>query len=374
MRTVGVEEELLLVDPTSGEPLAVSTAVLREVGDAVGTAATPDRPDDEPGGTVEAELQLQQVETDTHPHEDVDALLAEVRSARRLVANAASEVGAAVVALGTSPLPVTPRTTPDPRYAAMRERFGLTQSEQLTCGLHVHVQVGSDDEGVGVLDRVRVWLPVITALSANSPYWQGADSGYASFRSQAWSRWPMAGPVDVVGSVEGYRAMVARLLATDVPMDAGQLYFDARLSTAYPTVELRVADVCLDAQDTALLAALGRALVDTAAQEWADDVPAPPLPAALVRLAGWRAARSALDADLLDPLEATPRPAAEVVHALLDHVGPALRSNGDHDRVTARVEHLLAHGTGARRQRDAVRSAGAFSAAVTAAVEATLAG
>ena len=262
VRTVGVEEELLLVDPTTGEPLAVSAAVLR----AVEPPDPPDEPPEgSPGGTVEAELQQQQIETDTHPQRDVEQLLAEVVAARRLVAEAARAVGATVAALGTSPLPVTPRTTPNARYLAMRERFGLTEAEQLTCGLHVHVSVASDDEGVGVLDRIRGWLPVLTALSASSPFWQGTDTGYASYRSQAWSRWPMAGPLDVLGSAAAYRARVAQLLATDVPMDPAMLYFDARLSTRYPTVELRVADVCLDARDTALVAALGRALVETAA-------------------------------------------------------------------------------------------------------------
>src|SRR4051794_526448 len=364
MRTVGVEEELLLVDPSTGEPLSVAAEVLRQVD-------VP--PSDGPGGTVEAELQQEQIETDTRPHTDVSELLAEVVEARRRVASAAAEVGAAVAALGTSPLAVTPRTTPKARYERMQERFGLTQAEQLTCGLHVHVAVGSDDEGVGVLDRARVWLPVLLALSTNSPFWQGADSGYASFRWQAWSRWPMAGPVEVQGSAEAYRAMVDGLLATDVPMDHGMLYLDARLSAEYPTVELRVADVCRDAEDTALVAALGRALVETSARSWADGEPAPPVPAAVLRLAHWRAARSALDGDLLDPLTCRPRPAPEVVGALLAHVEDALRSAGDLDRVRARVEHLLVHGPGARRQREAYETTGSLADVVAQAVAATAA-
>src|SRR4051795_3895867 len=98
--------------------------------------------------------------------------------------------GAQVAALATSPIPVTPVPTEGDRYTRMLEAFGLTAREMLTCGCHVHVSVADDDEGVAVLNRIRIWLPVLTALAANSPFWQGEDTGYASFRSQAWHRWP----------------------------------------------------------------------------------------------------------------------------------------------------------------------------------------
>lgn len=82
----------------------------------------------------------------------------------------------------------------------MSERMGLTCAEQLTCGCHVHVAVHDPEEGVAVLDRIRPWLPVLVAVAANSPYRNGADSGYAGFRTQAWSRWPGTGPTDVFRS------------------------------------------------------------------------------------------------------------------------------------------------------------------------------
>lgn len=103
------------------------------------------------------------------------------------------------------------------RYQRMAQRYGLTEQEQLTCGCHVHVSVDSDAEAVGVLDRIRIWLPTLTALSANSPFWQGRDTGYASFRSQVWARWPSSGPIEVQGSTERYRALVQALLKSGQP-------------------------------------------------------------------------------------------------------------------------------------------------------------
>ncbi|GAA4351423.1 carboxylate-amine ligase [Angustibacter luteus] len=356
MRTVGVEEELLVVDPETGQALALAAAVVALDGRDDGAGA--------PGGTLEGELQLQQVEVDTHPQTDLSALADDVVAARARAAEAAGRVGAQIAALATSPLPTTPRTTPAARYLTMAERFGLTESEQLTCGLHVHVGVESDDEGVAALDRIRVWLPTLIALSVNSPFWSGVDSGYGSFRSQLWNRWPTAGPLELLGSADAYHRLVAEHLATDVPLDAGMLYFDARLSAQYPTVEVRVADVCLLAQDTVLVAALCRALVETAVRDWRDGRPPDDVPTALLRLASWRAGRSGLDENLVDPGTWRPRRASEVVASLVEHVRPALADSGDLDEVQDGVADLLHRGPGAVRQRTVLHR-GALSGDVT---------
>jgi carboxylate-amine ligase len=253
---------------------------------------------------------------------------------------------------------VTPRTTPKERYLRMAQQFGLTEAEQLTCGCHVHVGVDSPEEGVGVLDRIRGWLPVLTALSANSPFWQGADSGYASFRSQAWGRWPTAGPIEVQGTVQRYRALIDGLVASGVALDEGMVYFDARLSARYPTLEVRVADVCLRVEDAVLVAALARALVETAAEEWRRGSPPADIPVTLLRLASWRASRSGLEDVLLHPADLRPRPARRVVDALVDHVRPALAESADLPRVEELLADLLDRGSGARRQR-AVLAGGA---------------
>ncbi|WP_456696702.1 glutamate--cysteine ligase 2 [Aeromicrobium sp. P5_D10] len=352
MRTVGIEEELLLVDATEGRPRAVAERILRS------SAAAGPRTDAAPGGSLEHELQQQQLETDTPPRTEMADLDADIREWRDKAIDAARREGARVLATGTSPMPVEPSVFHDSRYQQMVERFGITTHEQLTCGCHVHVSVDSAEEGVGVLDRIRTWLPPLLAISANSPFWQGADSQYASFRSQAIVRWPTVGPQDIFGSAHRYRQLVADMLNSGVLLDEGMVYFDARLSHRYPTVEIRVADVCLDARDTVLIAALCRGLVDTAAAQWQAGEDADPVSSQLLRLATWQAGRYGLEGDLLDPGTSRPQPATHVVHHLIDHIRPALRDNGDESLVDERLGQVLTRGNGAVRQRAVLERTG----------------
>jgi carboxylate-amine ligase len=273
--------------------------------------------------------------------------------------------------LATSPLPVRPSITPLPRYQQMVDEFGLTAQEQLTCACHVHVEIESEDEGVAVLDRIRCWLSPLLALSANSPFWQGEDSGYASYRSQVWSRWPSAGPTELFESAKTYRATIAAMIDSGTLLDEGMVYFDARLSPKHPTVEVRVADVCLFPDDAVLLAALVRALVETAAKAWRAGEPPAPLRTELLRLATWRASRSGLDGDLLGPT-ATPMPSATLIGTLIRHVSPALQEYGDLDVVTDLATTLLQRGNGAAAQRAVYRNTGSFSEVVKYMAERTV--
>jgi carboxylate-amine ligase len=243
VRRMGVEEELLLVEPETGQPQAVAGTVLAAAAQVVAGA------DDDDGngaadhdgaadhGAVQAldfELQLQQVETNTQPCQGLDDLGREVRRCRSWAADAAGKAGAQIAALATSPVPVVPELADHARYQKMARAFGLTAYEQLTCGCHVHVEISSAEEGVAVLDRIGPWLAILLALSANSPLWQGRDSGYASFRYQAWGRWPTSGPTEMFDSAEAYRQTVDQMLRTQTLLDRGMVYFDARLSESYP--------------------------------------------------------------------------------------------------------------------------------------------
>ncbi|MDQ4038404.1 MAG: glutamate--cysteine ligase [Actinomycetota bacterium] len=336
MRTMGVEEELLLVDAQSGEVRSSAETVLR----------TDSR------DLLSGELQQEQIETGTRPRTDLSDVHTEIVELRRHGNRAAAEIGARIAALGTSPLVVAPRTAPHARYQKIVERFAITASEQLTCGFHVHVGVEDDEQGVAALDRVRVWLPTLLALSANSPFWQGADTSYASFRSQSWSRWPSAGPTPIFGTAQNYHALVRRLIESGTVLDEGMIYFDARLSAHYPTVELRAADVCRRPQDATLLAGLARGLVETAIREWQAGRPASDMPTELLRVATWRAARSGLEGELVQPSTGRPAPAVEVVAALLDHIRAALSDAGDLGVVKDLLGILLDRGNGARAQRE----------------------
>ncbi|MEU6974987.1 glutamate--cysteine ligase [Streptomyces sp. NPDC046371] len=343
MRTVGVEEELLLVSATTGAPIAVSSAVLAAL--ALGG-------DEHARGVFEKELHQEQLEFATRPLSDMRELRTEIVRWRGEAARHAKEAGAGVAALATSPLPVEPSRNLGRRYRWMAEQFALTTQEQLTCGCHVHVSVESDEEGVGVLDRIRPWLYLLNAISGNSPFWGGQDSGYSSYRSRVWNRWPSAGPYEPFGSAEGYHEQVRDMLATGVLRDKGMIYFDARLSHSYPTVEIRVADVCLDVDTTVLVATLARGLVETAARAWREGAPPAPVPVGVLRLASWRAARSGLRGPLLDPRTLRETPAEAALEVLLDHTDAALRACGDRDRAHRTLAALITRGGGAQRQRE----------------------
>ncbi|MFJ6755412.1 glutamate--cysteine ligase [Streptomyces sp. NPDC091273] len=369
MRSVGVEEELLLVDAHSGAPLAVSGAVLaaakRSAWQSPGTNGRRDH-------EFEKELQKEQLEFATKPVTEMGELQEEIVRIRREAAHHAASASAVVAAVATSPLPVKPSLNVGRRYRWMGEQFGLTAQEQLTCGCHVHVSVASDEEGVAVLDRIRPWLAVLTAMSANSPFWQGEDSGYGSYRSRVWNRWPSAGPVDIFGSADRYHEQVRAMLDTGVLRDEGMIYFDARLSATYPTVEVRVADVCLDASTPVLLAALIRGLVETAARAWQEGRPAARIGTSLLRLASWRAGRSGLDGPLLHPETMRETSAEDAVDALYQHVREALKERGDDERVREGIAHLHERGNGARTQRRLQADGRELASVVTRCAEMTI--
>jgi carboxylate-amine ligase len=371
-RSVGVEEELLLVDPVTGHPRAVAAAVLRHDGTHGGSSPDPgtgrEAGGSGPGGTLEAELKQEQIEVDTTPCESLSDLRTEVVQARRRAADAAGAVGMQVAALATSPMEGASTTTVNARYQRMGDVFGITEHEQLTCGCHVHVSIESPEEGVAVLDRIRGWLPVLLALSANSPFLQGRDTGYASFRSQMVQRWPTAGPTEPFGDATAYRSTVDALVRSGAAMDPAMIYFDGRLSERYSTVEIRISDVCLDAENTILIAALARGLVETAARGWVDHSEPANLRVDLLRASSWRAARLGVRGDLLHPDTLGPAPAATVVDALLRHTEAALSDAGDLEVVRDLARAVLERGNGAVRQRDVLSRSGRLADVVADAV------
>lgn len=345
--TLGVEEEFHLVDAGTGALRPDERVVVGRASARVGP------------GQVQPELLQAQVETGT----PVCSTLAEVRRElvrlRREVAAAAAGTGCRVAASGTYPgAAKLPPVTDKDRYQKMVALFGITAREQVCCGCHVHVALGDRELAVAVLRRARRWLPVLLALGANSPFWHGADTGYASYRSQVWARWPTAGPPPPLRNRQEYDEVVRALLATGVLRDTGMLYWDARVSARYETLEFRVADVGLRVDDAVLLAGLVRALVRACADAEAAGEPFDDVRPELLRVASWRAARFGVDGELVDLAAGRPAPAADVVGGLLNHVRGALEQHGDREEVTTLADAALAGGSGAARQRSAYRRRG----------------
>lgn len=338
-RTIGVEEEFHLVDPDTRMLVPDSPAVVGAAGDR----------------DIEPELQRSAVETATEICDSLDDLSAEIASNRNEVTAVARDVGLSVVSSGTFPSTAAPGqgAYPKERYEEMFSDYAKVGREQLVCSCHIQVGVEDRDLAARVLGRVRRWAPVLLALSCSSPYQDGHDTGYDSYRTMIWARWPTAGSPGDFSSEAEYDEVVSGLVDSGIIVDPGMIYFDVRLSHRYPTVEFRIADGCPLMDETIMLAALGRGLVETAVREEESGQPSEPLRTELVRAASWRAARSGLTGSLVHPTELKPKESREVMAALIAHVRRALEDAGDLDTVTRSVESVFGRGTSARRQRNA---------------------
>jgi carboxylate-amine ligase len=337
--TLGVEEEYLLVD--AAEPRAVE--VVEEVFDQL--------PDDI-RDSVQHEYLRSQIEAASPPQLDLQGLFDALARLRAGIADAAERAGARLVAVGADPgTGPHSRTVDTPRYHRMRERFGDLSPGSGLNGLHVHVSVPDPETGVRILNHLRPWLPIFQAATANSPLLAGRDTGYASWRSMLWERWPTVGPTPYLESHEHYETLVSDLVASGAMLDEGMLYWYARLSANYPTVEIRMGDVCPSLDDTMLLAALARALVATILREVRDGRPAPNVAHPLLMAAHWRAAHDGLEGLNIDMATREPRPAWRLMRQLFDYVRPELARHGDLEMATVLLGRLRSHGTGAARQR-----------------------
>ena len=338
---IGVEEEFHLVQVETGLPAPCADAVLEGL----------------PGRTFATELQQAAVETNSEVHTSLDGLYGDLTGARRTLDATASAHGLAVVAAGTAPLarPGGVLPTAGVRYRRMFDEYRKVADEQLICGAHVHVDVPDRDTAVRIMCKVSPWLPVLLALSASSPFWLGADTGYASWRTMLWQRWPTAGPVGCFPSATDYDAAVRDLVRTGVISDPGMIYYDVRPSAHLRTLELRICDACPRAETVVLVAGLFRALVTEAIELRASGAAVCDGRHEWLRGASWRAARSGLEGALVDPRTHQEAPAAEVVRGLLARLRPALEAHSDWQTVLDLTEAALADGSAAERMRRKAR-------------------
>ncbi|MCQ0021607.1 glutamate--cysteine ligase [Streptomyces somaliensis DSM 40738] len=349
MITVGVEEEFFLVDPVTCLPLPLADEVRRTAG--LGPIAE----DEE----VQSELLQSQIEVATPVCSDLGEVGGHLLRLRHALGAAAEKNGCRLVAAGTAPYrgPAPVPVTRSARYLAMRSQAPQLVDEQLINGMHVHVAVPGRSAAVAVLNRIRPWLPVLVAMASNSPLWDGHDTGFASWRTVIFGRWAVSGPPPPFAGAADHDRRVRTLLDSGVITDTGQLYWQARLSERYPTVEVRCTDVQLRADAAVMFAGLIRALVVTALHAEEAGEPLPHCPPELLQAANWYAARHGLSDLLVDP-EGRSRRAGDVLCRLLDSVAPALEETGDTREVTSLVHRLLRQGTPADLQRRALAEGG----------------
>jgi glutamate---cysteine ligase / carboxylate-amine ligase len=360
--TMGVEEEFLLVDADTGAPAARNRAVAQRAA--------------EDGVDLQLELTSCQVETATDVVSDSKDLREQLVTLRRTAARAAADSGARLLAVGLPPtVPHDYPITDSPRYRRIAERFGMLAHEQGICGCHVHVAVPTRAAAIRVSNRLRPWLPLLLALTANSAIYRNADSGYASWRRMLWARWPSAGPPPQFDSVDEYDATVAMMQHTGAMLDDGMVYWDVRPSANFPTIEVRVADVPATVDETVVFAVLVRAAVMTALDEERAGAGTPRLGHHALDAAYWRSARDGLAGDAIDLADTHAAvPALELLGGFVERLTPALTAVGDLELVRDGVARIGAEGNGAMRQQAAWRRRGDVADVVDAVAAATLAG
>jgi glutamate---cysteine ligase / carboxylate-amine ligase len=343
----GVEEEYQLVDPATGALRSRARDVL----------------DWDWADEIRPEVHETTLEIGTRVCANAGEMTAELARLRFHVGTAAAAEGFEIAAAGLHPFSRWEghRRSEGERYRAIEDRYGRLVRDEHIFGMHVHVEV-PPERRLELLRICRHYVPHILALSASSPFLEGEDTGYASFRSILWRRWPMAGvPPDLASEAE-YRELLTALKAAGAVQDDRTLYWSLRPHPVYPTLEFRVADVCPRLEDAVAIAALVRALVATAADgelsvPWREGAPRP-LDEVLLRSSEWLAARYGLAAQIL-PMEpgAAPVPVAAAIRGLVERVRARAEAMGDGEAL-AGVEQLLRRGNGADRLRREYREAG----------------
>ncbi|MFG1932803.1 glutamate--cysteine ligase [Mycobacterium sp. NPDC048908] len=351
--TIGVEEEFILVDPDDLRPRPAAAAVVTRVAHELG-----DR--------ISGEFTRYQVETKTSPCDDAEQLRAELRLTRAAAARAAASEGLRLCASGT---PVLDHRGPAavgelPRYRAGIAQYRTMLDDFLVCSLHVHVHLPDRELAVLVSNHLRCWLPLLLAVSANSPFHRGVDTGYADWRAVIRSRFPCLGPPPYAESLQHHEELAAAIADSGAMLNAATPFWDIRPNPHVPTLEVRSTDVVADVEDAVALAVLIRALVATASASVLAGDPGPPISSELLRAAYWRAARDGWSGCGVDALTGQVLPAPVQFERLLDHVGDALRRADDDETVRAFMARLTLRGTGADLQRAALAGSGSLAGVV----------
>lgn len=341
MARFGIEEEFVFLDAASLVPTAIGVEARRQL---ISPTA---------GGRVTPEYLTCQVECATDPVTTRADALAQLRGLRTSIADHAAANGTLAASTAT-PFATTGtvEVTASPHYdevAALLRH--ITRGHEVN-GLHVHVEVPDEDDRVRVLNRIRGWLPLLLALSGNSPFTNGLDSGFDSWRSILIRRLPSSWCPPRFRDLDDYRAHVDQLVALGAIGEPASLAWAVRISERFPTVEVRVFDAQLDPEDSVLAATLVRAIARTDDAAWSSgSIDA--IDASL-----WTAARHGRDARITHPAADDVVGVATAATRLLDAIGPALDESDDRAFVEERMARIHSEGTGAERQRRAFARAG----------------
>lgn len=336
--TLGIEEEFQIIDPETRELRSHVQQILED-----GRIVLKER--------VKPEMHQSVVELGTDICPDVRAARAQVLGLRSDLANLAAHRGLLIASAGTHPFShwKDQLITPHERYAAIVKDMQQIARANLIFGLHVHVGIPDREIAIQVMNQARYFLPHLYALSVNSPFWLGENTGFSSYRLQIFKRFPRTGIPDPFESLSEYEDYLKLLVATGCIDNAKKIWWDIRLHPFFDTLEFRICDAQSRIDDTLALAALMQAVVVKLHKLLRQNITFRIYSRRLLEENCWRAARYGLSGKLIDFGRGCEVETRSLVREILEFVAPEVAELGS-EREMAQIERILDEGSGAERQ------------------------
>ena len=344
--TIGIEEEYLLVDLETRDLVAEPSEALIERGVA------------ETDGLMTREFLQSQLEVGTSKCSSVRQAAAEIRELRTTLARVAGEHGCAIIAASTHPFAdwAHQQFTPRDRYNKLARDHQVVARRMLICGMHVHVGLDDDELRIDLMEQATYFLPHILAISTSSPFWQGHPTGLRSYRLSVFDGMPRTGLPEAFDSWAEYERHVGVLVKSGQIEDATKIWWDLRPSTRFPTLEMRIADVCTTAAHGATVAAVYQSVMAMLTELKRDNQRWRTYSNMLIQENRWRAQRYGIDEGLIDFGLGKVVPCEELLEELIALLAPAARRLDCLDELHG-VRTIMHDGTSAHRQVEVYEAA-----------------
>ncbi|MBL8695610.1 MAG: carboxylate-amine ligase [Planctomycetes bacterium] len=336
--SIGIEEEFQVVDPETRQLRSHIEQIFDQGGKVLKERLKP-------------ELHQSVVELATGICPTIAEARRDVLQTRATIIRLAREQGLAIAAAGTHPFShwADVQITPNPRYEQLIQDLQTVARANLIFGLHVHIGIEDRELAIGIMNEARYFLPHVLALSTNSPFWLGRDTGWASYRTKVFDKFPRTNIPDYFTSYSDYEELVTILLKTNCIVDAKQIWWDVRPHPYFPTIEYRVSDIPMRAEETIAIAALLQAITVKLYRLRRQNLGWRNYRRALLMENKWRAARWGLNGKLIDFGKEQEFPTPFLIGELLEFVDDVVDDLGSRDAID-HVRWILKNGTGADRQ------------------------
>ena len=357
--TIGIEEEFQVIDPITRE----LKSHMHQIVDGGKTMLHEQ---------VKAEMHQSVVEVGTNICKNVAEARKEVLYLRKMVSDLAAKQGLRIAAAGTHPFSrwQEQSITDNPRYHEIVNEMQDAARSNLIFGLHVHVGIASRQQGIALMNSARYFLPHIFALSTNSPFWQGRDTGFKSYRVKVFDKFPRTGIPDYFSSAGEYDRYINLLIKTNCIDNARKVWYDLRLHPTYNTLEFRICDVPMLVDETIALTALMQAVVAKLVRLMEQNLDFRQYSRALINENKWRAARYGIQGKLIDFGKEKEVPVPELAEELLAFVDDVVDELGSRKEITY-IREIIRNGTGADRQLEVYKQTGDFKKVVDHIIEET---